>query len=121
MYPRGTVRESVEQELELRADGRVRREVAVGSAAPVTAERQQMLALRRFEPQGGGDAPQGGRGRADVTCLLEPRVPLGADAGERGNLFPPEPGRSPPRAAGQADVLGSQAGPPAAEKGGNLT
>src|SRR5690606_37613024 len=80
-----------------------------------------MLALRRLEPKRRANAPNGVRRWANVTRLLEPRVPFGADISERGHLLAPQPRRAPSHAARQADVLRLQAHSTDTQEGGDLT
>ena len=65
------------------------------SAVVHGAEREQVAALVGLEPESGADPGENLRRGADVAGLLEPGVPLGADPGGGGDLFPPEPGCAP--------------------------
>src|SRR5690606_32106813 len=90
----------VEQTLQRRTDAR-----GCGRAVPravpmVAGQREEMGRLLRLEAERGGDVLQYRPGWAHVARLLQPRVPLGADPGERRDLLAPEAGGSPSRAAG---------------------
>lgn len=58
-------------------------------------------ALRRVEPQ---SIPEHIARPMHVAALREVRVPRRADAGELGDLLPPEPGRAPPPARRKPDA-----------------
>src|SRR5690606_28702742 len=84
VHPRGTLPELLEQTMHTRGDDAcVRMPVAAGFAA-LPREREEVLRLAGLQPQRRGDPPQRICGRLDVSRLLEPRVPLGADARQCG-------------------------------------
>jgi hypothetical protein len=59
------------------------------------------------EPERAGDRVEDLGGRMVVTALFEPRVVLGADAGEHRELVPAQAGDPAPARDGDPDVLGT--------------
>src|SRR5690606_3028936 len=101
MHPRGAMSELLEQTAHARSHA-ARMGVAVAARlAVMPREREEVLRLAGLEPQCRGDPLQCLRGRLNVPRLLEPRIPLGADAGERGYLFTPQSRRAAALAARQ--------------------
>ena len=97
--------ELVEQALQVLVDAVGFDALIRRSGHGVAGQKEQMAGFGRLQPEDGGDTLERLRGGAHVPRLLQPLVPLRADAGEEGHLFPPQPRRAPPPAGGQPDVL----------------
>jgi len=73
------------------------------------AEQDQVRALGRRQPQRARQRFEHVERGADVSSLLEPRVPGVPDSGQERDLFAPQPRRAPAAAVGEPDVLGLEA------------
>src|SRR4051812_5879454 len=79
-----------------------------------------MRPLVRVEGQRARDRVEHLLRDADVAALLEPRVPGHPDAGECRDLFAAQSRRTAATARRQADLLGRDPFPPAAQEPGQL-
>src|SRR5690606_10987418 len=105
VHPRGTLLELLEQTMHARGDDtRVRMPVAAGLAA-LPCEREEVLRLAGLQPERRGDPPQRICGRLDVSRLLEPRVPLGADARQCSHFLASQPSCAAAVSARQIHLL----------------
>jgi hypothetical protein len=75
-----------------------------------------MVALGRAQPEGAGKRVEYLAGGGDVAALLQERVVGRRDAGELGDLLPPQARGAPAGAVGQPDVGGLEAGTPGREE-----
>jgi hypothetical protein len=80
------------------------------------SEPVQVLALGPAEPERPGQRVEHLHARVDLAALLQPRVPGDADARQQRQLLTAQPGRAPPRPAGQAEVLRRQLRPSGAQE-----
>jgi len=85
-----------------------------------SAEQDQVRALGRRQPQRARQRFEHVERGADVSSLLEPRVPGVPDSGQERDLFAPQPRRAPAAAVGEADVLGLEARALRAQEVGQL-
>src|SRR5579859_3772976 len=79
-------------------------------------KRKQMPAFIGREPERLGNTFQHLCRRMDITPLLQPDVPGGADTGKLRDLFAAQPRRSSPEARRQPNISGSKVRPPLAQK-----
>jgi hypothetical protein len=76
----------------------------------------QVVAFGRVQAQGLGQGVDGGHRRPDRPALLQPHVPVHADAGQLGDLLAAQARGASPAAVGQAERRGAEPFPPGAEE-----
>src|SRR5258708_8523657 len=97
--------------------GAQRLRCVLASRSAALGQHVEMVALCRAETERVGESVEYLAGGPDVAALLQERVVGVRDAGELGNLLPPQSGDPAARAVGEPDVGGPEAGAPGTEEG----